>query len=156
MKRDHGNNSHHGASSDTSRASTCNGSANDEGHRVRGRTTDGGTNLEEQDAHKERPSQVIKVVDSTKHQLERRRRDHVRRTIPADVTQAVEVVGDLRDGGRDDGAVEGDEEHGDKGREHDGPKLERLGLVVLLGLLGEGRAFGDSFLDIGLGRWVRG
>lgn len=156
MKRDHGNDGHHGASSDTSRASTGDGSANDEGYRVRGRTTDGGTNLKEQDAHKERPSQIVEAVDSAKHELERRRRNHVRRTIPADITQAVEVVGDLGDGGRDDGAVEGDEEHGDEGREHDGPELERLGLVVLLGLLGEGRALGDCFLDIGLGCWVRG
>lgn len=61
---------------------------------------------------RERVAHAENLIDSSVGRLQCRRGEEIGRSIPGDVRDGLELIGDFGDGDTDDGLVEGDEEDG--------------------------------------------
>ena len=94
-----------GAGEETGRAQAGDGTADDEGVGGWGGAADGRADLEDHDGGQEDPFGVEEGVDAAEEELEGGHGQEVGRAVPAHVSKGVEVVGDLGDGGGNDGTV---------------------------------------------------
>lgn len=108
----------------TGGADAGDGAAEDKSSRIGGGAADGGADLEEGDGGDEDIADRVKGVELAKGELEGAVGEHKGAAVPANVGLGAEVVCDLRDGRRDDEAVQGDQEHADEGGCHQGGQLE--------------------------------
>ena len=106
-------------------------------------------NFEQEDGHQKRRFSIVKLVYFAEEWIEDCAREHIATTIPAYIRDSAVCVCDCRysssytvsvrtqDGGilrTNDHAVESNKEEGQIDRDDDEPKLERFGLIVLLGI----------------------
>ena len=112
VQRDHGNQDEHTPTEDAGGPEACDDTSGYEGARAGGSATYGGAGLKDDDADQERPFHMVEFIDAPEEELESRAGEHVRRAIPTNVAQTLKLVRDARNGGGDDGPVQGDKEEG--------------------------------------------
>lgn len=93
------------AGKDARRAHARNGTADDERDAIRSNAADQTADLEDGNGSEEGPLDAPEGVDFAEEELEGGAGEHVCGAVPADVVEAVELVGDARDGCGDDGVV---------------------------------------------------
>ena len=82
-------------------ADTHHRTSNDQSSRVRRSTTDCRADLEDPNGNQVHPFDAVESVEFSKEQLERAGRQEIGGSVPADVVDRVELICNLRDGGRD-------------------------------------------------------
>nr|POE94413.1 hypothetical protein CFP56_16653 [Quercus suber] len=118
-----------GAAEDARAAQTRDGTADDQGIGVGRSSADCGTDLEDEDADQEDPLDGEVGIELAKGQLEGTGRQQIGTAVPAHVARGLELVGDARDGGGDDGVVEGHAKDGQAQGDRDQGQLASLGIV---------------------------
>lgn len=93
------------AGKDASRADARDRTPDDERDAIRRNAADQTAHLEHRDGREEGPLDAPEGVDLAEQELQGGAGEHVCRGVPADVVEAVELVGDARNGGGDDGVV---------------------------------------------------
>ena len=105
LQRSDGDQEDDGAVGDSGGTNTGNGATDDEGGGVRSSGTESGTDFEDDNVDKIDEFGRAIGVDSTHGHLHGTGRQHKCAAVPADIVQAVEVVGDGWNGGGDDGSI---------------------------------------------------
>lgn len=95
----------HGPLKDTRGPKTSNRPAHNEGIRCRGGTTDRRPDFEDNNGSQEHPLDRKVTVQLSENELEHAGNEQVRSTIPANVFEGLELIGDSRDGSSDDCVV---------------------------------------------------
>ena len=90
---------------DTSRPQASNGTTYNQGRRVWRGTAESRSDLKDSDGSQKDKFGVVEGVDSAEEKLERTAGKHVGTSVPADITQGVEIVGDLGNGGGKDSTI---------------------------------------------------
>lgn len=121
--------------------------SNNQHRRRLGSRTEDRSDLEYQQGGQESPFQAEEPEHLPKGQLERTLGEQVGRPVPSHILQGVELVCDARDGGGNDGAVQGDAEEGDEEGEQSDPKGEAS---RIRGRRGRGGMDGRDSLGFGL------
>ena len=97
---------------DARRAESSNRSPHDKGHRIRRGAANQGPEFEEEECGEEDPFDVEVAVEFAEEELEGAGGEEVGGTVPTDVVEGLELVGNARDSGGDDGVVERNAEDG--------------------------------------------
>lgn len=91
----------------TSSAKSGDGSAENKAHGVWRGTADEGADLKQEDGEEIDPFYGVEGVEFTKDELDGACGEEIGRTVPADIFESLELIGDSRNGGRDNGVVLG-------------------------------------------------
>jgi hypothetical protein len=94
-----------GAREDSGGAHAGHGSSQDQAQRVRGDSTDEGAELEDEQGGEIGPLHRVEGVQFPKDQLQGAGRQQIRGSVPADILQRVKLVGNARNGRRNDGVI---------------------------------------------------
>ena len=108
---------------------TSNSPPHNQRNRVLRNSTNQASNLKHSNTNQKRRLQRKKLIRFPPRTLKRAHRQEKRTAIPAYILQAVEVVGDARDGGGYDCHVQRDEEDGEDEGEDDGGEFPCFGEV---------------------------
>lgn len=110
---------------DAGRADAADGASPDECNRVGRDAIDETTEFEHANAEEKDPFDVVESVNLAHEELEGAGGHQVRRAVPADVPEGVEVVGEGGEGDANDGPVERYEEDGEIDSRHDGERFPK-------------------------------
>ena len=105
MQRNGFGDDQNGAGEDACRSQTSNRTADDERSRIRRDSADQGTDFENTQRGHVNPFYGVKGVELAENELECASGEEVCASIPTDVVEGVELIGDSRNGSCDDGIV---------------------------------------------------